>query len=156
MALRSASPIHFLSVVATQSGLQLGKKQDAICDKQSDYATFLLDNSTQRLFLYDGLESSYQQLYTDRSGMGQGVVRYTQTSGQTLNPNRIETTGWLIPSDSPDLQFKDDGFLACPIGDDSWSVWLNTEVSNPGGNTGCLGFSARAVEIAEPVACVYS
>ncbi|KAF4304321.1 hypothetical protein GTA08_BOTSDO08120 [Botryosphaeria dothidea] len=156
MALRSASPIHFLSVVATQSGLQLGKKQDAACDKPSDYATFLLDNSTAKLFLYDGPKSSYQQLYTDRSGMGQGVLQYTRTRDQTLNPNRIETTGFVVPKDSPDLQFKDVGFLACPGTGDIWSVWLDAGVANPGGITGCLGFSARAVDTTDPVACVYT
>lgn len=71
VALRSASPIHFASFSASQSGfdLKLPKdKQGAKCDgKDEGTATFTIKDG--ELFLYSSGKEQ-QIAYTDRSGMG--------------------------------------------------------------------------------------
>ncbi|KHO00756.1 uncharacterized protein MAM_01534 [Metarhizium album ARSEF 1941] len=151
MALRSASPIHFAPLSAAQGSLFLNlRHQGATCKGANNRATFYLDES--KLFLYsDG--DVVQQVYVDRSGMGQGKIGYI--TGDARAPRNAEFDGWSIDP-AGNLVFHNNILQACPGSiDDSWSVWL-TEVINPGGNTGCLGFSPRSLPIDKPVSCVYS
>ena len=80
VALRSASPIHFSSFSATQSGfdLKLPKdKQGAKCDGKDDgTATFTIKDG--ELFLYSSGKTQ-QIAYTDRSGMGKSHSSLTIT-----------------------------------------------------------------------------
>ncbi len=58
---------------------------------------------------------------------------------------------------SGDLTLDGAGFIACPGSiDDSWSVWVSAGVEKPAGQEGCLGFSARAVEVKDPNSCSYT
>ncbi|KAH8729850.1 cell wall protein PhiA [Ilyonectria robusta] len=153
LTLRSASDIHFNQFNAALSSvfLQL-PKSNASCDATSDgAATFYLNDGG--LFLYSN-SNPPQQLYADRSGMGQGKFGYV--TGAQPPPRNAELTGWGL-DDAGNLNLDGAGFLACPNSiDDSWSVWVNAGVDQPAGNEGCLGFSARAVESLNPNACLYT
>lgn len=156
MALRSASDIHFASLQAANSGFLLNtSKQNASCSENVNYASFRLTDAGE-LFL--NTENPPQQAFLDRSGMGQGVFRYTNgVQGPTRNG---EVIGFTLDENS-NLVFKDrtgkeNGFQACPGALPSgYSVWLDTN-QNPGGNQNCLLFSARAVKQDKPVTCSYT
>ncbi|EEU45673.1 hypothetical protein Neosp_004432 [[Neocosmospora] mangrovei] len=155
MALRSASPIHFSAIQASKSFLSLNlAKQGASCDKKSDnHAVFNLVGD--ELYLYK-TDNPPQQLYVDRSGMGQGVLGYT-TGAQGI-PSKAERKGWKIDK-SGNLNFNGAGFIACPNSKKaggSWSVWVDAGNANPGGNKGCLGFTARTIKTTTPNSCEYT
>jgi len=124
---------------------------NATCNGESDgYATFNLVN--EELVLYS-CEGEKQKIFVDRSGMGQGVLGYV--IGDSL-PRYGELEGWRIDEDQ-NLLFKDSGLIACPGSiDDSWSIWLNVGIIEPGGSKGCLGFTARTLENTRPVSCRYT
>ncbi|GAW18691.1 hypothetical protein ANO14919_081720 [Xylariales sp. No.14919] len=159
MALRSASPIHFAQFGAALSSVFLNlPSQNATCDDgenptTADYATFTLSEEGE-LYLYRQ-SATPQQLFVDRSGMGQGKLGYT--TGAQPGPRNGERTAFSL-DDYNDLSFNGAGFLACPNSiDGAWSVWVDAGVSSPGGNSDCLGLSARAVKIAGAAnSCVYT
>ncbi|PTB65783.1 hypothetical protein BBK36DRAFT_163943 [Trichoderma citrinoviride] len=154
MALRSASPIHFSQVSAARSGLFLGlPQQNATCKggKSSEYATFSVENEELVLYSCEGVK---QKVFVDRSGMGQGIVGYI--TGDAPLPRYGELKGWKVDA-SQNLWFKDVGLIACPNSiDGSWRIWLGLGLQTPGGNQGCLGFTARTLENAKPVSCRYT
>ncbi|RGP79764.1 hypothetical protein FLONG3_2077 [Fusarium longipes] len=160
VALRSASPIHFASFSASESGFQLKLPkgdQHAKCvgGKDDGTATFRISKAHE-LFLYNtGKEQ--QIAYTDRSGMGQGVLQYTSSKSY---PRNAETEGWKIDK-SGNLVFGSNNasFVACPgqKESDPWSVWVATGTSHPGNSDKeCLGFNARVAEIKKATSCVYT
>ncbi|KAH6632876.1 hypothetical protein F5144DRAFT_575433 [Chaetomium tenue] len=155
MALRSASPIHFATVGASQNGIALNlpdNKLDAQCTdgKSRKDAIFYIKN--EELYLY-GKGDVVQQFLVDRSGMGQGVVQYF-TKGPTDPGGRLEVKGWAI-DENDNLNFKGAGLQACPNTDGSWKIWL-TGVDKPAGQEGCLPFTGRTITTTEPVKCKYS
>ncbi|KAH6651969.1 hypothetical protein BKA67DRAFT_343142 [Truncatella angustata] len=159
MALRSASPVHFAQFDAALSSVFLNlPSQNATCDDgtqptTADYATFTLSEDGE-LYLY-AASATPQQLYADRSGMGQGKFGYT--TGAQPAPRNGERTTFAIDQYG-DLTLNGSGFIACPNSiDGAWSVWADAGVANPAGNSDCLGISVRAVEIAgTPNSCVYT
>ncbi|KAI0098017.1 hypothetical protein GGR51DRAFT_539020 [Nemania sp. FL0031] len=159
LALRSASPIHFAEFSAALSSIFLNlPAQNATCDNGStpttaDSATFTLSEDGA-LYLY-AASATPQQLYVDRSGMGQGKLGYT--TGAQPAPRNGERTAFAI-DEYGDLSFNGAGFIACPNSiDGAWSVWVDAGVANPAGNSGCLGLSARTVKIADtPNSCLYT
>ncbi|RYP71126.1 hypothetical protein DL771_005060 [Monosporascus sp. 5C6A] len=153
MALRSASPVHFASVSAARSNLFLNlPQQNATCDGEDPgYATFALQDGS--LYLYRR-SATPQQIYADRSGMGQGNVGYI--TGAQSPPRNAELDGWVV-DESGNLSLDGAGFIACPdIIEGSWSLWIDAGVAQPGGSSGCLGISARAVESTKPISCQYT
>ncbi|KAH6880784.1 hypothetical protein B0T10DRAFT_495237 [Thelonectria olida] len=153
LTLRSGSDIHFNNFNAALSSIFLQlPKSNATCDAESDgAATFYLKDGELHLY---STENPPQKLYADRSGMGQGKLGYV--TGAQPAPRNGELTGWGL-DESGNLNLNGAGFLACPNSiEDSWSVWVNAGVSEPAGNSGCLGFSARAVEVTEPNSCLYT
>ncbi|KUI63317.1 hypothetical protein VM1G_11039 [Cytospora mali] len=156
MALRSGSAIHFSSFSASQNGIQIGlDSQGASCDStDSNDATFYLSNGALYLLTPSNIT---QELYTDRSGMGQGVLQYSTTPGGYQAGRNSETTGWVIDA-AGDLTFDGADFIACPNSiDDAWSAWISAGVSQPGGSTGCVGVVARTVKAVQtPAVCTYS
>ncbi|KAF3054863.1 hypothetical protein GL218_07730 [Daldinia childiae] len=153
MALRSASEVHFAGFEAAKGSLFLKlPSQNASCDAgPADYATFYLKDGG--LYLY-AASATPQQLYADRSGMGQGKLGYT--TGAQPAPRNGERTTFAL-DESNDLTLNGAGFLACPNSiDGAWSVWVSAGVDQPAGNEGCLGFSARAVEVSNPNGCLYT
>ncbi|KAI5860944.1 cell wall protein PhiA [Durotheca rogersii] len=153
MALRSASPVHFSSVSAAKSGLFLQlPNQEASCDGEAaTQATFYLKDGG--LFLY-AASATPQQLYADRSGMGQGVIGFT--TGAQPTPKNGERGTFALDANN-NLNFNGAAFLACPNSiDGAWSLWVSTGVAEPAGNKDCLGVSLRAVEAVNPNGCVYT
>ncbi|KAF5667665.1 hypothetical protein FDENT_12060 [Fusarium denticulatum] len=158
VALRSASPIHFATFSAAQNGFLLNlpkDKQNATCSgKSSGSAVFRL--SEGELYLYN-TGKKQQRVYTDRSGMGQGVLQYATETKDPL-PESFQTKGWKIDK-AGNLNFDNaSGFTACRNGPDgSWTVWIQTGAAKPGNTDAeCLGFNARVAEIEQPTSCVYS
>ncbi|KAH6613649.1 hypothetical protein B0J18DRAFT_440601 [Chaetomium sp. MPI-SDFR-AT-0129] len=156
MALRSASPIHFASAGASQNGIALNlsdARADADCvdGSKPKSATFYIED--ERLYLYGKKGGVVQQFVVDRSGMGQGVVRYS-TKTESDPTGHLEVKGWAV-DETGNLNFKGTGLQACPAEDGSWNIWLAT-VAKPAGQEGCLGFSARTVDVKKPVQCTYS
>ncbi|KAI0403979.1 hypothetical protein F4802DRAFT_569259 [Xylaria palmicola] len=160
MALRSASPIHFAQFGAAHNSIFLNlPAQNATCHEgdqptTADYATFTLGEDGS-LYLYAEEGVPRQQLFVDRSGMGQGKLGYT--TGDQSGPRNGERTAFAV-DEYGDVSFNGAGFIACPNSiDGAWSVWVSAGVTNPGGNSDCLGLAARAVKIAgTPKSCEYT
>lgn len=153
MALRSGSEIHFAPFSAAKNSVFLDlPSQNATCaDGPEDRATFFLRNGG--LYLY-GDPATEQQLYADRSGMGQGKFGYT--TGTEPPPRNAEETGWVL-DEANNLSLNGTGLIACPNSiDGAWSVWVYAGIDQPAGNSDCVGFSARAVQIDEPNSCLYT
>ncbi|KAK4222914.1 hypothetical protein QBC38DRAFT_374189 [Podospora fimiseda] len=163
MALRSASPIHFASVSGFQNNLALKLPENELEAQCTDgvtrrEATFFIKDG--ELFLYTPKET-IQKLWTDRSGMGTGVLQYaTYPKDGSWTPGRnFETKGWEI-DENDNLLFKGSSFIACPWDPKApettkWTLYVNAGVSNPAWNEGCLGVTARTVTASEPVRCTY-
>ncbi|CAG9986868.1 unnamed protein product [Clonostachys byssicola] len=156
LPLRSASDIHFARISAAKSSLFAKlPEQDASCLAGVDGnqpAAFQINSEDKTLWLYAS-GNPRQQIYVDRSGMGQGKIGYT--TGAEPAPRNAEREGWVINADG-NLQFNGTDLTACPNSiDGAWSIWLSG-ASNPGGNEGCLGFSARAGKVEKPNDCQYT
>ncbi|KAL2126027.1 hypothetical protein VTI74DRAFT_1926 [Chaetomium olivicolor] len=157
MALRSASPIHFAQVSASQNKLVLNlpeNKLDAKCTdgKARRDAIFYIEDG--QLYLY-GSKDKVQQFLVDRSGMGQGVLQYFN-KGETTPGGRLELKGWAV-DENDNLTFNGASLLACPsTTDGSWYVWVSAGVDKPAGQEGCLGFISRTITDADPIKCTYS
>lgn len=156
MTIHSGSDLQYASVQAAAGGLRVNMaKQGASCDKDVNYASFYLTEAGE-LFL--NTDNPPQQMFVDRSGMGQGVVQYTTGAqgigrNQERGPFAIEN-GHLVFKQSNNLPST--GFQACPgAKDGGYSLWL-AGAQNPGGNTGCLGVSVKALKAAEPIKCAYT
>ncbi|KAH6637513.1 hypothetical protein C7974DRAFT_389664 [Boeremia exigua] len=156
MTLRSGSDIQYGSLQAANGGLVLNvAQQNASCSEAVNYASFQLTEAGE-LYLYT--DNPPQYFYTDRSGMGQGVLGFT--TGAQGAPRNSERTGFTLDENN-NLIFKDQsdqeiGFQACPskaLG--GYSIWLNS-TPNPAGYEGCLGFSARAVKEDKAISCSYT
>ncbi|CAI4214266.1 unnamed protein product [Parascedosporium putredinis] len=146
MALRSASDIHFAPFNAALNSILLRlPSQNANCGcgvPSNSSAAFYLEEGG--LYLYTGDDSTPQQLFVDRSGMGESWPRNGERDVFELD-------------EYDDLTFNGSGFLACPGSiDDAWSVWVSAGVANPGGHTDCLGLVARAVENDDAAPCLYT
>jgi hypothetical protein len=177
MALRSASPIHFAQVSASQNKLVLNQPEDKLDAQCADGnarrdAVFYIKDS--ELYLY-GNEDKVQQILVDRSGMGkgskmppsnaslftdrndpgQGVLQYFN-KGATSPGGRLELKGWAVDAND-NLTFNNNTLLACPsTTDSSWYVWVNVGIEKPAGQEGCLGFVSRTITESDPVKCTYS
>lgn len=155
VALRSASPIHHTYLQASENGFALKlKDQGASCDKgaKEDAATFSLNTKTGEMLLYSR-SNPRQQAFTDRSGMGQGLMGY-RTGAQPLC-TRCEQDKWAITKDG-ELQYDGKKFRACPQEDGSYSVWVSAGVDNPAGNKDCVSVSFTTSKVTKPVGCLYS
>ncbi|KAK7414268.1 hypothetical protein QQX98_006865 [Neonectria punicea] len=154
LALRSASEIHFSSFQANGGNIFLQlPDQGASCDSASDNSATFTIGDDGGLYLYSN-SNPPQQLYADRSGMGQGKLGYI--TGAQSPPRNGELTGWTI-DEAGNLTLDGASFIACPNSiEGAWAVWVSAGVAQPAGNEGCLGLSARVVENTEPNACLYT
>lgn len=154
ISIRSGSDLQYSSFAAAQGGLAISLgDQGATCESDINTATFYLSQGA--LYLYTPSNVT-QQVYTDRSGMGQGVVQYSTTPGGPQPGKNSETTGWELDT-TGDLTFKGVDFIACPRGNSStYSVWVSAGVVNPGGSSNCVGIVARAVPATNPISCTYT
>lgn len=156
MTIRSGSDIQYGQLQAANGGFLINApKQNASCSEDVNYASFRLTDAGE-LFL--NTENPPQQAFVDRSGMGQGVFQYT--TGAQGGSRNSERTGFTLDANS-NLIFKDQtnqeiGFQACPnAAPGGYSVWLDI-TQNPGGNSNCVGFVARALKEDNPVSCMYT
>lgn len=148
------------------------------CPKPKDAVFYLKDSI---LYLHTGSSNPVQKVFLDRSGFGrfpfffffffpisipaelaaklsntgQGKIGYLTGDGQL--PSRWEVQGWTIDG-AGNLKFKGNGLIACPSSDPkikSWTVWADLGIATPGGNKGCLPFTAHTMKT-KPVACKYT
>ncbi|EME38880.1 hypothetical protein DOTSEDRAFT_112156, partial [Dothistroma septosporum NZE10] len=153
IAIRAGSPIQNSGITASNGSIFVGGKQDADCDKTSNFSTFFLQDG--EAYLYTA-SATPQQLWVDRSGMGQGVCGYT--TGAQPTPRNAERKTFAI-SQQGYLEFDGMGSVACPPGeqnkDAGWSIWFTTS-DKPGFNEGCLSLALRAIKADEPAGCLYT
>jgi hypothetical protein len=157
MAIRSGSDFQYASLQAVTGGLRINyPKQNSSCSEPDvDYASFSISQEDGGLFLYTA--NPPIQAYVDRSGMGQGVLRFT-TGVQQIGRN--QERGPFKVDENSNLVFdagnKIVGFQACPnAAGGGYSVWLDS-VKNPAGYTDCVGFTAKALKEETPIKCAYN
>ncbi|EAT80630.1 hypothetical protein HBI56_203680 [Parastagonospora nodorum] len=168
MSLRSATPIHYGAVQAREGSLVINSpdENNKTCIVNGDrdnvtnginYASFTLDQETGSVNIYTF--NPPLELYVDRSGMGNGNVRYT-TGVEPIGKN--QERGPFKINDDGNLVFAagglsgDIGFQACPgaVGG-GWKIWLSG-VDKPAGSEGCTPFTMKALKETEPKKCLYS
>ncbi|CAA9965140.1 hypothetical protein P3342_011039 [Pyrenophora teres f. teres] len=151
MSLRTGTPVQFGQIQAADSSLYINAKElNFACGNTApNYAQFELSNGTLSLHT----DNPPQVLYVDRSGMGQGVLKYT-TGAEPL-PRNAEREGWTL-NEQNQLTFGTNGLQACSGAvNGGYKVWLSG-TKNPAGNTDCTPFSAQALKVEEPLTCMYS
>ncbi|EME81988.1 uncharacterized protein MYCFIDRAFT_211515 [Pseudocercospora fijiensis CIRAD86] len=150
IVVKPGSPIHHQGITASHGSLLVGGKQDATCDTKSDFATFFINNG--EAYLYS--PSSTQQLWVDRSGMGQGISGYT--TGTQEAPKNAERKSFKVDKDGH-LTFEGVTPKACPGKDNDagWSLWFSS-ADKPGFNEGCIGVALKALKEDNPVSCSYT
>ena len=168
MSLRSATTIQYGAVQAANGSLLINtpSENNKTCAINGDrenvtnginYASFTLDEETGSVYIYTF--NPPLQLYVDRSGMGQGNVRYS-TGVQPIGKN--QERGPFKIDDDGNLVFAagglsgDVGFQACPgaVGG-GWKVWLSG-VDKPAGSEGCTPFTMKALKEETTYKCLYS
>jgi hypothetical protein len=168
MSLRTGTAIQYGNVQAKEGSLVINSPDEnnktCIINGNRDnttsginYASFSLDQDTGSVYIYTF--NPPLQLYVDRSGMGQGNVRYS-TGVQPIGKN--QERGPFKINDDGDLVFAaggltgDVGFQACPgaVGG-GWKIWLSG-AEKPAGSEGCTPFTMKALKETEPKKCLYS
>lgn len=153
---------------AMKKGIYTGvsPQEDASCTDGEfhQFATFVLNKADKgTLSLYtDG--KPWQELFVDRSGMGQGIMQYT--TGAEPAPRNAERTGWAIDENRVLSFAGSDKFLACPGGpNNSFRVLPYVGISSPAGYSNCTEITAlaqisspdpKAADPQYPVMCYYS
>ncbi|KAK3196557.1 hypothetical protein K4F52_000439 [Lecanicillium sp. MT-2017a] len=151
----SGSNIHLSPVAATSGNLLLNQDdQDARCDTPGQAgATFSLVGDN--LYLYSTPDLPQQQVYVDRSGMGQGKVGFGNKDDSL--PRNGEYAGWKIEDGHLTFDGKE-AFVACPGGEDGspQTIWFDANGDGaPAGQKDCQGFSFVTREQKDPVSCAY-
>ncbi|KAK2730729.1 hypothetical protein FQN55_005511 [Onygenales sp. PD_40] len=153
ISILSGSQVHYAGFNAAKESIFAGlPNQDAQCERPDEqFATFYVENGA--LYLYTPFSAESQQLFVDRSGMGQGKIGYI--TGNEAPPRYAELDGWSINGENH-LQLFGEDLVACPGGiENAWSIWASG-FANPGGNKNCVGIAARVEYTDSPNACVYS
>ncbi|EDU47310.1 Herpes-BLLF1 domain containing protein [Pyrenophora tritici-repentis] len=155
MSLRTGTPIQFGNVQAADSSLYINAKDlNFRCGTTGPNAQFGLSNGT--LSLWTNIPP--QVMYVDRSGMGQGVLKYT--TGVEPLPKNAERQGWVLDEQNQ-LTFVSPagdkyGLQACSgAANGGYKIWLSG-TPNPAGNTDCIPFSAQALKVENPQTCMYT
>jgi hypothetical protein len=168
MSLRTGTAIQYGNVQASEGSLLINSPTEnnktCIINGNRDnttnginYASFTLDQEDNSVYIYTFNPPLH--LYVDRSGMGQGNVRYS-TGVQPIGPN--QERGPFKINDDGDLVFAaggltgDVGFQACPgaVGG-GWKIWL-AGVEKPASSEGCTPFTMKALKETEQYKCLYS
>ncbi|KAL5356159.1 hypothetical protein BJX96DRAFT_142386 [Aspergillus floccosus] len=153
VAIHSTSAVQYAPFNAALSSIFAGlPNQNASCARPKEQtATFYIQDGA--LYLYDK-SATPQEIYVDRSGMGQGKIGYT--TGAQPTPRNAERKGWAIDANNH-LQFDGSDLIACPNSiDGAWSIWANAGVSNPGWNKDCVSIAARVEKTSNPNGCLYT
>ncbi|CAA9965136.1 hypothetical protein CFE70_009150 [Pyrenophora teres f. teres 0-1] len=161
-----STPVQNSPVQAAEGGLVINRpdQSNKTCAVNGDrenvvndinYASFTLNEEDGTVNIYTF--NPPLQLYVDRSGMGQGNVRYT-TGVQPIGKN--QQRGPFKINDRGDLVFDDPtgevGFRACPgARGGGWKIWLS-DVEKPAGMEGCVPVSLKASKEDPTYKCTYS
>lgn len=138
---RSASPIHFAGVSASDHSLWLNKPTAAYCPENvgdacpaGNVTTFAGgDGSLSMGVVVPGGQQVYIEADTGR-------VKYTIAHSAAV-PEGAVRTGWTLSSEGlGSLANEQGGFVACPCEDDSWKVFVGLEGVKF--EDDCLGFNA--------------
>ncbi|KAJ5087112.1 hypothetical protein NUU61_008419 [Penicillium alfredii] len=152
VAIHSGSGVQNSGFNAAKSSIFTGlPSQNASCARPKEQdATFYINDGA--LYLYDQ-SATPQEIFVDRSGMGQGKIGYT--TGAQPTPKNSERKGWAIKEDH--IQFAGNDLIACPNSiDGAWSIWASAGVANPAGNKDCVGIAARVEKTSNPNGCLYT
>ena len=168
MSLRTGTEIQYGNVQASQGSLVINSpaENNKTCAINGDrenvtdginYASFSINEETGSVDIYTF--NPPLQLYVDRSGMGQGNVRYS-TGVQPIGKN--QERGPFKINDDGDLVFAaggltgDVGFQACPgaVGG-GWKIWL-AGVEKPADSEGCTPFTMKALKEDPIMKCIYT
>ncbi|KAG0160807.1 hypothetical protein PDIDSM_8337 [Penicillium digitatum] len=152
VAIHSGSGVQYSAFNAAESSIFAGlpnQGASCVCPEEQQATFYIYDGA---LYLYDH-SATPQEIYVDRSGMGQGRIGYT--TGAQPAPQNSERKGWTEKDGH--LQFAGNDLIACPnsIGG-AWSIWASAGVANPAGNADCVGIAARVVETTNPNGCSYT
>lgn len=148
------------SIQEYKGGLAINVQQNSSCEKAgSNYVSLALDRTNNNaLNIYSDLPPI--TAYTDRSGMGQGILRFAVGVAPPL-PKNAERGPWKI-TDDLELVFSpgngDVGFQACTSdGGKTFIVWMQG-VKNPAGYSDCTPFVAQVlpVDSQDPNKCAYN
>ncbi|KAK1141912.1 hypothetical protein N8T08_008425 [Aspergillus melleus] len=152
IAIHSGSGVQNSGFNAAKSSLFAGlPNQGASCARPEEQsATFYIQDGA--LYLYDA-SATPQEIYVDRSGMGQGKIGYT--TGAQPTPRNGEREGWAVKNGH--LEFDGSSLIACPNSiDGAWSIWASAGNDNPAGNKDCVGIAARVIPTSNPNGCHYT
>ncbi|KAA8642778.1 hypothetical protein EYZ11_002924 [Aspergillus tanneri] len=152
IAIHSGSGVQNAAFNAAKSSLFAGlPNQNASCARPDEqFATFYIQDGS--LFLYDA-SATPQEIFVDRSGMGQGKIGYTTGAQQT--PRNSERKGWAIKDGH--LEFDGKSLIACPNSiDGAYSIWVSVGIENPGYNKDCIGIAGRVEPTSNPNGCRYT
>ncbi|EDU49810.1 hypothetical protein PtrSN002B_005380 [Pyrenophora tritici-repentis] len=150
-----------------KNGLSINVKQDGTCrDPSINYASFSIaasdaDYQPGGLFLYGA--NPPIQAFVDRSGMGQGILKFSEGVNPST-PRNGERAPWVITKDHT-LMFDNGngatGFQACTQDQGkTFQVWLQG-VDRPAGLEDCHKFTAQVwpvdtSEAENPNQCTYT
>ncbi|KAJ5963946.1 uncharacterized protein N7479_003822 [Penicillium vulpinum] len=149
MAMRSASPIHFLQMNAVGQKFWLGGKTTSYCPEQvepncppGDQTVFAPGGSS-----LDTMVPGGQQVYIDPNG----ALSFTQAHSANI-PQGSSRGPFQYAVGDPWSHYTFNGwgasgFMACPADDNRWQVFAAIQNATvPHGNVDeCLGFSATAI-----------
>ncbi|KAI1344178.1 cell wall protein PhiA [Xylariaceae sp. FL0016] len=147
------SSLQFLGLSAALNNILINyNSQNASCATTNNVytATFYLKDSG--LYLYS-TSATPQQLFADRSGMGQGIIQYT--TGAQPAPKNAERGPFALDNSNV-LTMDGSNFVACPNEDGSSSIWSDVGLDTPGGREGCVDVTIRANQAPAPVSCSYT
>ncbi|KAL2139938.1 hypothetical protein VTI28DRAFT_4483 [Corynascus sepedonium] len=128
MALRSASPIHFAEVSASQNRLALNVPKTSSTPNAPMERRGEMPSSTSKTASC----TSTAPRTRSKSSSSTGVTQYFNKGEPGLGPH-FEVKGWAV-DENDDLIFNVAGLLACPsTTDSSWYIWVDAGVTKPVG-----------------------
>lgn len=145
---KKGADFHHSLVSAWKGGFTVdGQPQTADCARPQEYATFVIRD--REAYMYTGRNSENpQQLFTDRSGMGRGILGYL--SGPHGIPENWQTGPWDLNEKTGVLSFEGANFWACPRGDwPGYKLWLGQFEPD------CVKVKVKAEKVKKPVKCSY-
>lgn len=142
LALRSASPIHFLSINANGLNFWINKNTSTYTPENTitppkDPATAFFLNSEVGTISLDTTVPGGQQVYVDASAEGNGALKFTQAHSASTGSSGV-ATGFSIVDEN--LEFEGTSFVACPEGE-AYKIYAASRASSTADD--CLGFSFR-------------
>jgi hypothetical protein len=159
LSVRSASPIHYQTVTASNNSLWLNKPTASYCPPNiaeisgacpaGNYTNFAGGDDTLGM---GAVVPGGQQVYIDAET---GAVKYTIAHSAAIPEGAIQD-GWNKTSGESFgyLANENGGFIACPAEDNSWQVYVALECVEF--DDACLGFNAIASNSTQAAAWQYT